>query len=84
MPYLCLAVLAALLAVREWQHAKTVAGLIDRLMIKSGFEPLAEPEEEEPVVVKKTRTSQDLLAAAGAVKFRIPTVDEYMQAQAKK
>lgn len=48
LPYLLsLALLAAILLLREMQHQKLVNGLLNKILIKQGLEPL--PEEENPV-----------------------------------
>lgn len=76
MAYLVSLGLLLLLGVREWQHNKMTAALLDRLLIREGYEPVAEPEpekqEEERTVVKRVASKEELLARAGAVRFKMP------------
>jgi hypothetical protein len=70
--------LLLLLAVREWQHHKTVKALLDRLMIKQGYEPLTVTEDatmkREPPRME-WRRKESILANAGAVHFKTPGVN---------
>ena len=77
MAYLVSLGLLLLLGVKEWQHHKIVSELLNRLLVKEGFEPIAEPKEEDVEVRKHIPSKEELLekaAKVGAVRFKMPGV----------
>jgi hypothetical protein len=88
LPYLlCLAVLVIVLLLREHQNAKIQKGLIDRLLIKQGLEPLPEIEplaeitgtaKREEIADKIEQTVKAiarLKRRPEAVRFQIPGME---------
>lgn len=76
---LCVALLATLLILQHRQSAATERGLIDRLMVKEGFEPLEYRQEVEPVTVETAEKLNQAIqalrrkkASSHSVKFTIP------------
>lgn len=80
--YFCVALLGTILLMRENQHNKMIRSLINKLLIKEGFEPM--DDEPEPVNDQTKTKLEDVLEKlsrkkqqAAKVRFGIPGMPQF-------
>lgn len=78
LPYLaCIALLAAILLIQQREHNRMIRGLVNKLLIQEGLEPIQ--DEPEPVTeATKSKLEETITSLkrakyqAGPVHFNIP------------